>query len=136
MKNILLDTNAYVAFKRGVQGAVDIVRLSEQIGVSIIVMGELLAGFVSGGQENRNRKEFSEFLSSPRVRIFPADDETVEYYARIFRQLKNKGKPIPTNDLWIAATAMQHGFAVFTYDNHFSNIDNLLVCRSPETILP
>lgn len=136
MKNILLDTNAYVAFKRGVQDAVDIVRLAEQIGVSIIVMGELLAGFVSGGQESRNRQELSEFLSSPRIRIFLADDGTVEYYARIFRQLKNKGKPIPTNDLWIAATAMQHGFAVFTYDDHFSSIDNLLVCRAPEILLP
>ena len=136
MKNILLDTNAYVAFKRGAQDAVDIVRLAEKIGISIIVMGELLAGFVSGRQESRNRKELSEFLGSPRVHVFLADDETVEYYARIFRQLKNKGKPIPTNDLWIAATAMQHGFAIFTYDDHFVNIDNLLVCNSPETLLP
>lgn len=136
MKNILLDTNAYAAFKNGAKAAIEIIRMAEKIGISTIVMGELLAGFIIGSKEEKNRKELSEFLCSPRVTLLMADNETSEYYARLFHQLRQKGQPIPTNDLWIAATAMQHGYAVFTYDKHFSNIENLLTCRSPQQLLP
>ncbi len=136
MKNIIIDTNAYAAFKNGNEEAIEIVRIAEQIGVCTIVLGELLAGFIIGSQEEKNRKELSDFLSSSRVSIMMADNETAEYYARIFCQLKQKGQPIPTNDLWIGAIAMQHGFGVFTYDKHFSNIDNLLTCHSSGQLLP
>ncbi len=136
MKKILLDTNAYVAFKNGRDDAVDVIRLAEKVGISVIVLGELLAGFVIGGKEARNRQELNEFLSSPRVSLFMIDDETTEYYARIFRQLRKDGLPIPTNDLWIAATALQHGCAVFTYDKHFLAVNNLIICQTPSDLLP
>lgn len=136
MKNILLDTNAYVAFKSGRDDAVEIIRLAENIAISVVVLGELLAGFVSGNKEARNRQELSEFLGSPRVSLFAVDSQTTEYYARIFRQLRRVGQPIPTNDLWISATALQHGCAVFTYDEHFSAVDNLIICRIPSDLLP
>ena len=136
MKKILLDTNAYVAFKNGRDDAVDVIRLAEKVGISVIVLGELLAGFVIGGKEARNRQELSEFFSSPRVSLFMIDDETTEYYARIFRQLRKDGLPIPTNDLWIAATALQHGCAVFTYDKHFLAVNNLIICQTPSDLLP
>ena len=54
------------------------------------------------------------------------DDGTAEYYAMIYRNLRQKGHPIPTNDMWIAATALQHGFAVSTYDGHFQYVDGLI----------
>ncbi len=136
MKKILLDTNAYVAFKNGRDDAVDVIRLAEKVGISVIVLGELLAGFVIGGKEARNRQELNEFFSSPRVSLFMIDDETTEYYARIFRQLRKDGLPIPTNDLWIAATALQHGCAVFTYDKHFLAVNNLIICQTPSDLLP
>ncbi len=136
MKKILLDTNAYVAFKNGRDDAVDVIRLAEKVGISVIVLGELLAGFVIGGKEARNRQELIEFFSSPRVSLFMIDDETTEYYARIFRQLRKDGLPIPTNDLWIAATALQHGCAVFTYDKHFLAVNNLIICQTPSDLLP
>jgi tRNA(fMet)-specific endonuclease VapC len=55
------------------------------------------------------------------------DEDTAEFYARVYWDLKRKGKPIPTNDLWVAASAMRHGLALFTYDGHFDNIDGLIL---------
>jgi predicted nucleic acid-binding protein len=75
-------------------------------------------------------------MASPRVNLLAIDQETTEYYARAFRQLRESGRPIPTNDLWIAATALQHGFGVCTLDRHFDLIENLLVCRTPADMLP
>ena len=136
MKKILLDTNAYAAFKNGADDAIELIRLAENIGISVIVLGELLAGFVVGGREAQNRHELNDFLSSPRVSLLEIDDETTDYYATIFKQLRREGRPIPTNDLWIAATALQNGYAVFTYDKHFSAVNNLITCRRPNDILP
>ncbi len=136
MKKILLDTNAYAAFKNGNEEAVEIVRMAEQIGFSSIVLGELISGFILGNREELNRKELSEFLCAPRVSMLMVDNETSEYYARIFQQLRRQGQPIPSNDLWIAATAIQHGFTVFTYDKHFSSIDNLITCQSSGMLYP
>jgi predicted nucleic acid-binding protein len=136
MNKLLLDTNAYVAFKQGRPEAIEILRLAAGIGICSIVMGELLAGFVSGTKEAENRVELARFCASPRVTLLPADHETAEFYARIFKQLKALGQPIPTNDLWIAAIAMQHGCAVFTYDKHFAAVANLAVCHRVADLLP
>ncbi|MCB1213453.1 MAG: PIN domain-containing protein, partial [Chlamydiia bacterium] len=57
-------------------------------------------------------------------------------YAKIFYSLKRKGTPIPTNDLWIAAQALEHGCIVHTYDSHFESIDGLLIGRAPDDLFP
>ena len=126
MKSILVDTNAYAAFKRGDGEALAILRAADTIGVSAVVLGELLSGFALGVREADNRRELSEFLASPRVSLLPVTEDTAGFYARVYQGLRRKGKPIPTNDLWIAATALQQGFAVFSYDRHFAEIDGLL----------
>lgn len=136
MKQILLDTNAYAAFKRGDQDAIEIIRFAETIGVSTIVLGELLSGFSVGQREAKNRRELAAFLDSNRVLIIPVDEKTAEYYAHTYLSLRRKGKPIPTNDLWIAATALQHGLAVFTYDKHFFDIDGIIAGNTSESFLP
>jgi predicted nucleic acid-binding protein len=64
------------------------------------------------------------------------DEKTAEYYAHTYLSLRRKGKPIPTNDLWIAATALQHGLAVFTYDKHFFDIDGIIAGNTSESFLP
>ena len=133
---ILLDTNAYVAFKRGNADAVEILRHADQIGISVIMMGELLAGFAAGSHEVRNQSELDAFLNSPRVNIIPVDQETTRHYAKIYKQLRQKGRPIPDNDMWIAATALQHRYVVFTYDKHFSRIDSLQVASKLDDMLP
>lgn len=127
MKRILMDTNAYAAFKRNDTDAVNTLRTVEYIGVNIIVLGELLSGFKAGNKELKNRQELEQFLDSPRVNLIQLDEETAEFYAKVHWDLKRKGKPIPTNDLWVASSAMRHGLTLFTYDEHFDNIDGLLL---------
>ncbi len=136
LKNILLDTNAYSAFKRGDREAIEILRRAETIGISSIVLGELLSGFAAGAREADNRRQLNAFLESPRVTVLPVNGGTADFYARVYHGLKRKGKPIPVNDLWIAATALQHGFAVFTYDQHFREVEGLIVGRSMAEFLP
>ncbi|HST21820.1 MAG TPA: type II toxin-antitoxin system VapC family toxin [Blastocatellia bacterium] len=126
IREILLDTNAYSAFKRNAQDAVEIIRHVPLIGINSIVFGELLSGFSVGSREETNRQELKLFLASQRVKLFPVDDITADYYAMIYRNLRQKGQPIPTNDMWIAATALQHSLTVFTYDGHFQSIDGLI----------
>jgi predicted nucleic acid-binding protein len=127
MNRILIDTNAYAAFKRNDLGTLDVMRSAEYIGVNTVVLGELYSGFKGGSREGRNRKELAQFLDSPRVETVVIDEETAEFYAKIFWDLRKKGKPVPGNDLWVAASAMRHGLALFTYDNHFRDIDGLLL---------
>jgi len=136
LKRILLDTNAYAAFKRGDAGALAVLRRAPEIGLCPTVLGELLAGFACGSQAARNRRELSEFIHTPRVRLLSIDGETAEHYAALFAGLRRKGKPVPTNDLWIAAVALQHGYAVFSLDAHFAEMDNLIVGGCPEDFLP
>jgi tRNA(fMet)-specific endonuclease VapC len=136
LKRILLDTNAYAAFKRGDPGAVAVLRRVPEIGLCPTVLGELLAGFACGSQAARNRRELADFIRSPRVRQLAIDAETAEHYAVLFSGLRKKGRPVPTNDLWIAAVAMQHGYAVFSLDAHFGEMENLIVGSGPEDFLP
>ena len=129
MKQILVDTNFYVAFKREQGSAVAQLRQAEYIGMSTVVLGELLAGFRCGRRESENRRELDQFLDSPRVEVLGIDEETSEFYAGVFRALRDKGRPIPSNDLWIAATSLRHGLALATLDEHFRHIDGLLLAE-------
>jgi tRNA(fMet)-specific endonuclease VapC len=109
MKRILIDTNAYAAFKRNDPLAREVIRSSEHIGINMVVLGELYSGFKGGSREARNRKELAQFLDSPRVDAILIDEETAEFYAKIYWDLKKKGKPIPSSDIWVAASAMRDG---------------------------
>ena len=127
IRDILLDTNAYAAFKRNAPEAVEIIRHAPLIAINSVVLGELLGGFAVGSRETLNRQELKRFLDSGRVKLFPVDDGTAEYYATVYRNLRDKGRPIPTNDMWIAATAFQHGLAVFSYDSHLRYVEGIIV---------
>jgi len=129
MKRIIIDTNFYVAFKRQDKVAITTLRKAEYIAVNTVVLGELLAGFRCGRKERQNREELDLFFDSPRVDLLTIDDGTAEFYAQIFAELKDRGYPIPTNDLWLAASAMQHGLTLATYDKHFNNISGLLLAN-------
>lgn len=136
MRHILLDTNAYAAFKRGEPGALDIVQTADTLGLSTVVLGELLGGFALGARAERNRRELTAFLESPRVKVLAVSETTAEFYASVFAALRRKGQPIPTNDLWVAATALEHGLGLFTYDRHFQTVDGLIAGSRPEDFLP
>jgi predicted nucleic acid-binding protein len=126
IRDILLDTNAYVAFKRGVPKVVEVIRHAPLIGMNSVVLGELLAGFAVGSREAANVEELKRFMGTPRVRLFSLDDVTASHYAGVYRDLRRIGQPIPTNDMWIAATALQHQLAVVSLDGHFKAVKGLV----------
>ena len=127
MRRIAIDTNIYTSFKCNDQGVVEAFRDCDVIGVDIAVIAELFSGFSLGAKEKKNREELETFLNSPRVEVLMHDLETSDYYALIVKRLKAKGRPIPTNDIWIAANAMKHGLALYSFDNHFEQIEGLLL---------
>jgi predicted nucleic acid-binding protein len=125
MKRIIIDTNIYSEFKRNNREIVEILQSAEYIGISTTVLGEIYSGFGLGRKQKQNCDELELFLKSPRVHFLSLDEITAETYAIVFKQLKSKGKPIPTNDIWIAAKAIQHGLSLLTLDKHFDNIARL-----------
>jgi len=136
MRPILLDTNAYAAFMLGETAVVEVVAHAERICLNSIVLGELLGGFAAGSREAKNRAELARFLDSPRVEVVPVTAQTADSYALVYSGLRRKGQPIPTNDLWIAASALEHGAALLTRDAHFAHIDGLRCGRRLEDFLP
>ena len=127
LKGILLDTNAYAAFREGVPEAVEIIRHAPFVGLNTVILGELLGGFAAGTREVSNREALTVFLGADGVTVFSVDERTADHYGRVFASLRRRGKPIPTNDMWIAASAIQHGLAVFTYDPHFKHVEGIAV---------
>lgn len=127
MSRVLLDTSAYSAFKRGHPAILARLGEANQVALNTIVLGELHAGFRRGVQRRRNEEELEAFLASPRVSVLGLDEETADRYATILEALRKAGAPIPTNDVWIASTAMQHGLSVLTTDAHFRRIAQIIV---------
>ncbi len=130
MRPLLLDTNAYSAFKCGDKNIVEVIRHVESIVISPIVLGELYAGFDSGNKSAKNRDELHQFLNSSRVSVFPLTQDTANIYAQIYTRLKKKAKPIPTNDMWISSQALENGCFVCTFDKHFEEIDGIIIVNT------
>jgi len=126
MKRLLLDTNAYSALMSGDTRISELLGKSEAILISPIVIGELLDGFMGGSREKANRALLERFLAKPRTVSLPITPETAEHFAAVKRQLRRKGKPIPLNDVWIAASSLEHGAQLVSFDAHFSEIDGIL----------
>ena len=127
MTQLMVDTSAYAAFKRGHASVVHSLKRSAEILLPTIVLGELWAGFEVGTRREQNRLELKSFLQSPRVVVAPINEETALRYATIHAHLRTLGWPIPTNDLWIAASAMEHGVTLLTADAHFLQVPQILV---------
>ena len=122
---VLLDTDAYSQLKRGNPRVADLVRASEKVLFSAVVAGELLYGFRHGARFEKNLRELREFLDHPYVIFVPVTLVTGDRYSRIAVGLRQKGRPIPTNDIWIAAHAMETGADLLSFDDHFEHIDGL-----------
>ncbi len=127
MRRIAIDTNIYTSFKVNDPSVVEAFRDCDLIAVDITVIAELFSGFSLGVKEKKNREELEAFLNAPRVEVLLHDLETADYYALIVKRVKAKGRPIPTNDIWIAANAIKHGLALYSLDNHFEMIEGLLL---------
>ncbi len=124
---VMVDTSAYSAFLRGNEEIKQAIMEAEEIFLNPVVLGELYAAFGMGGKEKKNRNILKDFLSSPRVQVVVLDEETAERYAAIVVYLQAQGTPIPTNNLWIAATAMQYGLKLLTTDTHYQKVPQIIV---------
>jgi tRNA(fMet)-specific endonuclease VapC len=123
---LLIDTNIYSHALKGDPETVAVLQQAHEIAICSISIGELLSGFKGGNREERNRKDLNAFLDSPRVTLHRVDENTAEYYAEIVNDLRKKGTPLPTNDVWIAAVAFQYGCRLFSKDQHFRAVSGLL----------
>ena len=109
---------------------------AERLYLNSVVLGELLGGFAAGTREPKNRAELARFLDSPRVEVLPITAQTADSYALVYASLRRRGQPIPTNDLWIAASALEHGAGLLTRDAHFAQIDSLRCGQRLDDFLP
>ena len=122
---ILLDTNRYRDFCSGEQEITDAVRRADMICVPFIVLGELRAGFACGTKSKLNEAVLTRFLNASRVDTIYPDDGTTRFYATLFKQLREQGTPIPSNDLWIASLAVQHDMILASRDSHFQYLPQI-----------
>ena len=123
----LLDTNVYARLKRGHADTEELVRSSEEVHFSIVVLGELYFGFHNGSKFSDNVAQLDEFLSHSYVSIAYLTRMTADRFGRISTTLRTLGTPIPTNDIWIAAQTMELGAELVTFDEHFQRVPGLVV---------
>ncbi len=114
---MILDTNALSAYLDNMSEAVRMVSEARQVAVPVIVAGE----FVFGIAQSRHREVYERSLERmlSRCAVLDVGIETARHYAAIRLELKSAGRPIPANDLWIAALARQHAIPVMSRDTHF-----------------
>jgi tRNA(fMet)-specific endonuclease VapC len=122
---LALDTNRYVDLMRGDAEVRALVEGARTVLVPFVVLAELRAGFAVGTQGRANERFLQRFLGKSGVEVVYATDATTHHYAALYRQLRQQGTPIPTNDLWIAALVTEHGARLFTCDAHFEELAQL-----------
>ena len=128
---ILLDSNAYSAFMRGNGEVRGMIRAAEEVLFSAVVVGEQLFGFRQGAHYERNLAELRSFLERPYVSFVPVGPVTADRYSRVMSALKAKVRPIPTNDVWIAAHAMETGADPVSADGHFEHAYGIVWVQAP-----
>ena len=126
---ILLDSNGYSRLMRGDSQTAAVVRDATEILMSAVVIGELLYGFRNGSRFDRNAADLRSFLDNPYVSFVPVGPVTADRYSRIAAALRAKGSPIPANDVWIAAHAMETGADLVSADRHFEAVDGIAWLR-------
>jgi len=122
---LLLDTNRYTDLARGDEALREAMEHAEQVLVPFIVIAELRAGFAHGSRQAANERLLQRFLSEPAVAPLFADMSTTRVYAEVGASLYKQATPIPTNDIWIAALALQHDLVLCTRDAHFKHVRGL-----------
>lgn len=125
MKKVLLDTNAYSAYLTGDKSVFGAISSAENVFMSVIVLGELHAGFRGGSKYKYNIEILDRFLSKPTVGVLSVTEETSIVFGQIKNSLKQAGTPIPINDVWISSQAIETGSVLVTHDDHFSHVAGL-----------
>jgi predicted nucleic acid-binding protein len=114
---MILDTNALSAAANDDSAIIPLLARADQIAIPVIALGEYRYGIA----QSRHRVSYAEWLNGllHDCLVLDANEPTTHYYAEIILELKKKAKPIPTNDIWIAALCRQHSLPLLSRDRHF-----------------
>lgn len=129
LSGLLLDTNVVIALLRQEDDALAGLEVAgtDSLFVSVIALGELRFGARKSGRVAENLQRVENFAAESN--ILPCDRETSRRYGEVKDGLRRKGRPIPENDVWIAATALQRDLVLITRDSHFEHVEGLRIER-------
>ena len=123
--SVLLDTNIVIALFASDQAVIARLSKADHIFIPSIVLGELYFGAYKSAHSEQNVRRIEEFVTAGAVLV--CDAVTATHYGRIKKALREKGRPLPENDIWIAALAQQHNLTVVSRDQHCKEIESLPV---------
>lgn len=123
---LAIDTNRYRDLRAGATEVIDVLESAESIAIPFVVLAELKIGFGQGNRRAANERLLRAFLAEPGVDVVYPNAATVDTFAALYNDLKARGRPIPLNDIWIAALCVQHGYALYTRDKHFEELPQLI----------
>jgi predicted nucleic acid-binding protein len=127
MIRLCLDTSGYSRLMRGHEPLQSRLEEADEVLLPATVLGELHAGFLGGSRAEENASVLGEFQRQPGVSVIDITEVVAERYGRIVAELRRQGTPIPTNDVWIAAAALENGGRLIAYDDHFRHVPGLIV---------
>ena len=131
---LVLDTSAYSRLRAGDRRVHDLVGAAEVLLIPVIVLGELHGAFEAGSRARENRAALADFLAESFVVVVPVSAAVARHYGRLYGSLRRAGTPVPANDMWIAATAIDQGACLLTFDRDFDRIaglDRLVLDKAP-----
>ena len=120
---VLLDTNAIIALQRENEALKKLLSTATDVFVPAVAIGELYYGAYKSQRVEENRQNVAAFIAN-RV-VLNVDANTADVYGQVKQRLRAKGRPIPENDIWIAALAIQYDLVLIADDAHFDEVDNL-----------
>ena len=127
MNRLVLDTSVLIPLLRNAANYTHLFQTYDEVILPAIVLGEYKAGLFATKTGEKNRQSLADYLADPNVRAVPITDRTADIYAKVYQALRKKGTPIPQNDMWIAASALEHGADLATRDEHFLHVPILTV---------
>ena len=117
---LILDTNALAAAADGNTDVAARMAATDRVAIPVIVLGEYRFGILQSKRQDEYERWLADTISTTPV--FEISESTTRHYAAIRLELKRSGKPIPSNDLWIAALCREHGFDLLSRDVHFDSV--------------
>jgi tRNA(fMet)-specific endonuclease VapC len=120
---VLLDTNILIALLEGDEAVLSHLDRTPEVFIPAVALGELFFGAAKSGRPSENTARVERFAVGRA--IVPCDLDVAREYGRLRQRLKEKGRPLPENDIWIAAAAKRHGMVLVTRDRHFQEVEDL-----------